>query len=363
MTKEKDYQAFLNLVRLGVGREVDSLPVGVDWTAVYDLAAKHGLTGVVLDGINQLKERNEKLKDEFIPKPDLLQWIGEVMQEESQYDLQMKAAREMADLFRRNYIRTYVLKGVVISECYPEPRHRVGGDLDCFLLPVKGDFDAWTLGNDLMKANGYTVEDNFYKHSKFLMPDLMVENHQFMTAFRCNKWLRKMEIFLQGMLWEDKGEDRLEESALLRPPVIVSALFIVEHAYTHFLNEGLSWRHVLDWQMFRERHRGEMDWGVFETLHDEFGLRKFYDSYERLGRYLLGELAFEQLTGRDTRMLKDVWADFDVVENDKNLRGKLSLAVKMLRARWKYRYFSEMSMLHAMWIYVWGYLFVKNPKL
>lgn len=363
MTKEKDYQAFLRLVRLGVGREVDGLPEGVDWTAVYDLSAKHGLTGVVLDGINQLKVKNEKVKDDFIPKPDLLQWIGEVMQEESQYDVQMKSAREMAELFRRNYIRTYVLKGVVISECYPEPRHRVGGDLDCFLLPVKGDFDAWALGNDLMKANGFAVEDNFYKHSKFLMPDLTVENHQFMTAFRCNKWLRKMEIFLQGMLWEDKGEDRLAESALLRPPVMVSAIFIVEHAHTHFLNEGLSWRHVLDWQMFSERHRGEMDWGMFETLLDEFGLRKFYDSYVRLGCYLLGELAFEQLTKRDLRMLKDVWADFDVVENDKNLRGKLSLAVKMLRARWKYRYFSEMSMLHAMWIYVWGYLFVKNPKL
>ena len=357
MSRERVYQDFFELVRLGVGQEVSSMPEVADWEAMRDIAGRHGLTSVVLDGIERMPL--EKRPD----KQYLLQWIGEVMQSEQKYDVQLKSAIEMAVLFQHNNIRTYVLKGVVISECYPKANHRVGGDLDCFLLPVHGDFDAWALGNDLMKANGYTVEDNFYKHSKFLMPNLTVENHQFMTAFRCNKWLRKMEIFLQGMLKEDKGKDRIMESALLRPPVMVSALFIVEHAYTHFLNEGLNWRHVLDWQMFCERHREEIGWGAFETLLDEFGLRKFYDSYERLGRYLLGVLDYGELTMRDVRMLEDVWADFDVVENDKNLRGKLSLAVKMLPARWKYRYFSEMSMLHAMWIYVWGYLFVKNPKL
>lgn len=354
---KKDYHTFLKLVRLGIGQGTGELSEEVNWKAVYDMALKHGLMGIVLDGIILLP------KEIRPPKEDLLQWIGDVMQDESQYDRQLKTANKMAELFRRNNIRTYVLKGIVISECYPEPQHRVGGDLDCFLLPEKGDFDAWALGNNLIKANGFTVEDNFYKHSKFTLPGLTVENHQFMTAFRCNKWLRSMEFFLQGMLREDKGENWIMESALLRPPVMVSALFIVEHAYTHFLNEGLSWRHVLDWTMFSERHKKEIAWCVFDTLVDEFGLRKFYDSYTQLGRYLVGDLTYGDLTKRDLRMLEDVWADFDVVENDKNLRGKLALVVKMLRARWKYRYFSEISVLHALWIFVVGYVFVKNPKL
>ena len=172
-----------------------------------------------------------------------------------------------------------------------------------------------------------------------------------------------MEAFLQGLLKEDKGEDRLMESALLRPPVMVSALFIVEHAYTHFLSEGLNWRHILDWMMFSERHRGEIDWIEFETLIDEFGLRKFYDSYERLGKYLLGKLAYRELQESDVMMLEDVWADMDMVENDRGIKGKLALATKLFRVRWKYRHFSEITMMHAMWIYVVGYLFVKNPKL
>lgn len=357
MAKEKDRQLFLTLVRLGVGHEMGALEEDVDWMSVYDLSAQHGLTAVVLDGIERLPLEKRPVKQ------SLLQWIGTVMQAESQYDIQLKSAIQMAELFRQNNIRTYVLKGVVISECYPKPRHRVGGDLDCFLLPVRGDFDAWASGNDLMKSNGYKVEDNFYKHSKFMLPGLTVENHQFMTAFRCNKWLRKMEAFLQGLLKEDKGEDRLMGSALLRPPVMVSALFIVEHAYTHFLSEGLNWRHILDWMMFSERHRGEIDWIEFETLIDEFGLRKFYDSYERLGKYLLGKLAYRELQESDVMMLEDVWADMDMVENDRGIKGKLALATKLFRVRWKYRHFSEITMMHAMWIYVVGYLFVKNPKL
>jgi len=37
-----------------------------------------------------------------------------------------------------------------------------------------------------------------------------------------------------------------EGTWLYRPPVVVSALFLIEHAYSHFLHEGLTWRHVLD---------------------------------------------------------------------------------------------------------------------
>ena len=36
---------------------------------------------------------------------------------------------------------------------------------------------------------------------------------------------------------------------------MLSALFLIEHAYLHFLHEGLTWRMVLDWQMFCRRHR------------------------------------------------------------------------------------------------------------
>jgi len=116
----------------------------------------------------------------------------------------------MALLFHKNLIKTYVLKGEIIAECYPKPSHRISSDLDCFLLPINSDFDAWSLGNDLVRTKGFEVETIFYKNSTFWLPGLMVENHQFLTPFRGNKRLKNLERVLQTLLREDKGEDRIE---------------------------------------------------------------------------------------------------------------------------------------------------------
>lgn len=256
----------------------------------------------------------------------------------------------MAELFRKNYIRTYVLKGDVVAECYPKPEHRVSSDMDCILLPSKGNFNAWELGNDLINANGFETCVSFYKDSAFYLPDLTVENHKFMTPFRGNKRLKHLEIFLQGLLKEDRGEDRFEGTWLYRPPVMMTALFLIEHAYSHFLHEGLTWRHVLDWMMFSRKHREDLNWDVFETLVDEFGFGKFYDSYYRLGRYALGEISETDLSKNDKRMLEDIWAPLDLHETLHGVKGKLALAGNTWRARWKYHYFSEISMPHALWI-------------
>lgn len=184
-----------------------------------------------------------------------------------------------------------------------------------------------------------------------------------MTPFRGNKKLKYFEIMLQGMMKADKGEDLFENVYLYRPPVMVTALFLIEHAYSHFLSEGLTWRHILDWMMFGKKHKDELDWNSFYALIDEFGFRKFYDSYNRLGKYLIGELYDSSLTYQDKRMLKDVWAPLDLHETLHGVKAKISFALSTMRAAWKYHYFSEISMPHALGIQVKGFLFIKHPTL
>lgn len=352
---------FLQLVRLGLGQELSKSDTinntHVDWAAIKTLAEQQGLLPVILDGVEQLPERHRP------PKNLLLQWIGEVMQIESEYSAQLKTAGELAQLYRNNYIRTYVLKGIVVSECYPIPEHRISADFDCYLLPEEGDFDAWSLGNDLIKANGFEVRTGFYKNSTFILPNLTVENHQYMIPFRGNKTLKNMELLLQSLMRNDNGEDRFEETWLYRPPVMVSALFLIEHAYSHFLHEGLTWRMVLDWMMFSRKHEKEILRSDFDVLVEEFGFKRFYDSFVRLGKYLLGELIEGDLTKADKKMLADVWAPLDLHETLHGVKGKLALAGNTWRARWKYHYFSEISWIKALWIQAYGVLFDKNPKL
>lgn len=62
-------------------------------------------------------------------------------------------------------------------------------------------------------------------------------------------------------------------------------------------------------------------------------------------------------------MLDDVWAPLDLQEDLHNLKAKIGMAMATVRASWKYRYFSPISMPHALWIQVKGFLFMKNPQL
>lgn len=355
-------ETFIQLVRLGTGFTDPSMVSEFitddeDWEVVKALAEMQGLSGVVLDGIEKLTGSQRP------PQEFLLEWIGETLQSESMYNLQNEVAGDVAKLFYRNGIKTYILKGTIVSECYPKPHHRVSVDIDCFLLPEKSDFDAWSLGNDLIRNKGFLVNTDFYKNSSFDISGVTFENHQFLTPFRGNKRLIALEKKLQDLIRQDKGEDIIEGTYLYRPPVMMTALFLIEHAYSHFLHEGLTWRHVLDWMMFSRKHKDEIAWYLFEETVEEFGFKKFYDSYNRLGKYVLGELQESELTKKDKRMLEDVWAELDVHDTVRGVRGKLALVGNTWRARWKYRYFSENSMLKALWIQVKGVLFEKNPSL
>ena len=351
-------KSFLQFVRLGIGTDNNAIiPKEVEWEQLKALADEQGLLAIVIDGIERVPD------NERPPKVLLLNWIGEVLQYENKSAIQQKAAYELARLFHTNYIRTYVLKGEVVSECYPKPVHRICSDLDCFLVPEKSDFDAWSLGNDLIRAKGFEVETVFYKNSTFFLPGLMVENHQFLTPFRGNKKLEALERVLQALIHEDKNNNKFHDTWLYRPPVMATALFLIEHAYSHFLHEGLTWRHILDWRMFADKHKSSICWSTLDVLIDEYGFRRFYDSYNRLGQYLIGITSFEELNKKDRIMLEDVWAPLDLHDSVRGWKGKLALAGNTWRARWKYRYFTEISWVTALWIQVKGFLFEKNPKL
>ena len=387
-----EIELFFKLIRLGIGH--DNLNVNlnlkgeVDWGAVKALAEKQGLSAVVLDGLNSLPLKS--LDAYGMPQMLRLEWIGEVLQGEQTYKLHQEVATDMANLFHRNGIRTYVLKGRIIAECYPRPEHRVSSDMDCFLSNDNDNLnrgrsheEAWKLGNELIRSKHFDVGEGFYKNSSFHLPGLMVENHKFLTPFRGNERLESLEKVLQAMLQEDKGVDVIEGTWLYRPPVMVSALFLIEHAYSHFLHEGLTWRMVLDWVMFRKKHEKEIAWSAFEAYMDEFGFRKFYDTFNAIGMETFndndnlnlnegspeGSKSQENLNQNlsnaylKAKMMEDIWAPLDLHESLHGVKAKFQLAGNYWRARWKYKYFTDMTWTRALMEWVTGAVFNRHPTL
>ena len=190
-----------------------------DWQVLEDLANEHGLLGVMLDGVEKLPRG---LRPE---KKAIIQSIGHLIKSEQRYAVQEQAAKEMSLFLHQHGIRTYVLKGAVVAECYPRPEHRRSVDMDCFLLSEEGSEDVWGLGNRVLEDQGFEVRRNFYKNSTVMLPGLTVENHRYFTPFRGNERLKSLERLLQALIADDAGTDRFEGTWLYRPPVMVSAFF------------------------------------------------------------------------------------------------------------------------------------------
>lgn len=64
--------------------------------------------------------------------------------------------------------------------------------------------------------------------------------------------------------------------------------------------------------MFSRWNRDEIDWQEFQARVDEFGFRRFYDSFNRLGEYLEGGLAADDLQPMNLHMLSDIWSPLDL---------------------------------------------------
>ncbi len=104
--KSGNNQAFLSLVRLGIGHTSDFVYKDIKWNEIENLAAEQGLTAVVLDGIERIPEGIRP------PQMVMLQWIGEVLQNyESIYVEYEKTIGKLAGFYNSHGLKMMVIKG------------------------------------------------------------------------------------------------------------------------------------------------------------------------------------------------------------------------------------------------------------
>ena len=360
MTVEREF--LLNLLRASlVGETGFAVPETVNWSVLIDEANRQNVSVIASDGLQKLFDAGlYTVSGDREERRLKARWFSKTLKYEKRYADQVAAAKKMGERFASTGIQTVILKGFTVSECYPVPAHRYSADLDCFLIKDGEHLEAYELGNQAMEKRGVKVNRSYYKNSSFDLPGVHVENHKFCTPFRGNDTLRRFERLLQELILAGPLCP-LGDTGLLAPPPLASALFLTEHAYSHFLHEGLNLRHILDWALFRRQHASDVDWTAFDGYVDEFGFRRFYDAYVHLGEYVLGSR--ESLTPIEQRVMDSVWAGLDLHDSVKGVAGKLKLVGNTLRAGWKYREFSPISMAHALWIQVKGVLVGKNPEL
>lgn len=234
-------QTFFRLIRLAIGTS-DDVTVELDdkgWEAVFRMARQQTLTGVVLDGVEKLP------KDKRPPMGILMQWIALVQQIEAGNRRLNSLAVKVCERFEQKEGRgCVVLKGQGNACLYPEPLHRVPGDIDLWVEGSREELVSY--------VRHYCPDvEVVYHHVDFpVLKDTEIEIHftpSWMNNWRINRRLQK--YFRKNMSRQMSHHVELPEGAgkIPVPTSDMNRIYLLLHIYRHLFDEGVGLRQLLDY--------------------------------------------------------------------------------------------------------------------
>lgn len=368
MLQSRIKDIFLSLVRLGIGTSAygrissqDGFK-SADWSVIEALASQHGLSGVVLDGIDLLV-RDKRLPAE-LAMDDMMkkQWIGQVLQGyEYRYELYRRTLGEMAAFYNKHGFKMMVLKGYACSLDWPKPEHRPSGDIDIWLFGRCREADEV-----LAKEKKVEVDNSHHHHTVYYWNDFMVENHYDFINVHHHKSHAEFEKIFKELGADDSYSVDIRGEKVYLPSPNLHALFLLKHTMMHFAAESISLRQLLDWAFFVRAHGSEVDWGWLEGELVQFGMKRLYDVFNAICVEDLGfevglfpRIQFDPILKE--RVLTEILEpDFSGELPRTLLRRSFYKLRRWRRNAWKHKLCYKDSLWSAFWTGVWGHLM--KPK-
>ena len=301
-------QQLLALLRAGLGNgklDTTLFDSSTDWTTIYRMAHQQTVVGVVFDGLKHLPTTS------ILPRNLYLAWCNEVLRLETN---NRKLDSEIANLyilFRMHGLEPLLMKGQAVAQNYPQPLHRQCGDIDLYTGP-----QGFQWGNKLLRREATSEKEERYKHTSMCWHDVLVENHRVMANLstpwkdmKLQKDINKLSDPLTPKTVLNIGET---EVTVLPPSFNTSYLLI--HALTHFLNEGIGLRHLCDWACHVAKHCSPEEKEEAARLLRRYGLQRPARIFGALAVQQLG-IPFESLpipfTAKDQKnarfLLAEIW--------------------------------------------------------
>lgn len=331
----------------------------VDWGEVYKIAKRQGVAGILFKGVQNVP--NEYRPQEVIYLT-LLGMTSKIQQKNQEY---LSIVNEFATVCSEHDIRIVALKGLVCLQYYPKDCLRYCGDFDCYLC---GDFER---GNNVGRSYGNNFDPCYYKHSEFQYKGITVENHKYFLNIRGKQELKELERHLE-MLVDDRSEEerRYYRGTLIEMPCAdFNALFLMVHAFCHFLDEGTNLKQICDWAVFLQKEQESVGWESYNKWMDIIGMTTFSNAMNAIVRDYLGVAIHTQGIVCDNkysaRILMDAVYDSKSLHNKGygHVRKLLEITKAMMNSRWKYREIYHRSLSLELFRAVFGFVFERNPKI
>ena len=240
MIVSKQHQVFFDFLRFSFGpkSEIPSSLKEADWKALYAIAQKQCLVGILFDGIKKLPAEYVGMKKEL-----LLQWMAESQMLEKANVRLNDAAIQVSEWFRKKGFRTCILKGQGNALMYPNPYSRTPGDIDIWV--EGGDNRVISFVRSISpheKACYHHIEFPSYK-------GVEVEVHYRPSFLLCFWHNRKLQKYYERVK-EEQFSHRVmlgEQGEIAIPTVEFNLIFQLTHIFSHLMNEGIGLRQLVDY--------------------------------------------------------------------------------------------------------------------
>lgn len=224
----------LILISIGKRNAFSRMPSEDDWQAMFREAQRQSLVGVLLTGM-------EKAIAMGAPKPlFLMKWIGLSLSVEQRNLLLNLRCKEITEIFRREGLRSCVLKGQGVASLYPYPLRRQSGDIDLWVDGKRDDIyrflkRRWKVGNTVI----HHAEVEIFN-------DAPTEIH-FLPSFAYSplRHLRYKRFFKRYADLQFAHYD--EKLGFAYPEEIFNAVYSLIHIFHHVLHEGIGLRQLMDY--------------------------------------------------------------------------------------------------------------------
>ena len=225
----------------------------VDWPAIFTLANQQKLLPILFEAVRKMPAAEENVALFAVTKQQV---IGQVLN-------QTVRSAEFSDLYhklRSAGLRPIVVKGQLCSRLYPLKDHRISADDDLYI----SDAEFMACHKQLL-ANGLTTdtptdelatadEVSYTKNGSPLYIEL--HRHLFDSAEDAHDELNHFFADLNPV----------EIDGFLAMPPHEHLLYLLLHAYKHFVRSGIGLRQFCDIGLWALAYHGEIDW---QRLHEQ----------------------------------------------------------------------------------------------
>ena len=252
MTPTSTETQFLHIVKAAISG-VDLPAEKVDWPAIFTLANQQKLLPILFEAARKTPDAEENAALFAVTKQQV---IGQVLN-------QTVRSAEFSDLYhklRSAGLHPIVVKGQLCSRLYPLKDHRISADDD--LLIPDGEFFAC---HEQLLANGLTTDTpadelasaDEVSYTKNGSP-LYIELHR--RLFDSSEDAHdELNHFFADL-------NPVEIDGFLAMPPHEHLLYLLLHAYKHFVRSGIGLRQFCDIGLWALEYHDEIDW---QRLHDQ----------------------------------------------------------------------------------------------